>query len=338
MGRYGGDGPMILAVGSVLTVLAVFCVVLRALVASRVNSRWRWDFIWVVASTVFGLGSTALIDAAVFCGLGNDILGLTFPDVFEIVHYSYISIFLALFATTFAKWSLIALMLQIQGPTAHKRTIALWVLGGVGGAVNLIQLILSATQCTPTERLWYRALPGSCPRQELAQNFSIFQGSTSAFGDIVLALWPISIVHKLQTSLRVKVMFCGLMGLGVLPMIASVLRVSKVPYINSSPNVTRAFGPFMLWIVIELWAIVILTSIPVLRPLFLKIFYGIKSSRATPSTNVHQTGGTRPSPASQSKPNAVAMELDDLADSVDGADDDTAGIMVSRTYKVTGGV
>ncbi|KAF2153677.1 hypothetical protein K461DRAFT_292394 [Myriangium duriaei CBS 260.36] len=333
MARFGGDGPMILIVGTVLTVLALICIVLRAFVASRVNNQWRWDFIWVAASGLFGIVSTIAIDVATLYGLGNDVHNLTFPDIFEIVHWSYISIFLALIATTFAKWSLIALMLQVQGPNAHKRRIALWLIGGLGAVVNLIQLILSATQCEPNDRLWYRLKAGTCPRQTLSENFSIFQGAGSALTDIILALWPISIVYKLQTTMRVKVMFCCLMGLGILPMIASVLRTSFVPGINSSPNVTRAFGPFMLWIVIELWVIVILTSIPVLRPLFLKIFYGIKTSRASRSTNPNGlTGGTKPDHISQHKSAPVTLELDE----VDSQDDDDTRIIVSKSYRVTG--
>ena len=149
-------------------------------------------------------------------------------------------------------------------------------------------------------------------------------------------------------------MVCSLTGLGMLPMIASVLRVSKVHGINESHNVTRkytrvpyvlcrtdlsylgAFGPFMLYIVIELWIIVILTSAPVLRPLFLKIFYGIKTSRASRSTNVNiATGGTKQDHITQPKALPVALELD-IVDNDSQTDDDTAGIFVSKSYQVSG--
>lgn len=256
MTAFGGDGPLITIVGSILAFLSIACIVLRGLVAREINGKWRWDFIWVAASGVLGIVCTVAIIIATLHGLGNDLAGLSFNDIFEVVHWSYLSIFFGLPANTFAKWSLIALMLQIQGPAAHKRKIALWALGTLFGVVNLIQLILSATQCTPADHLWHRLSPGSCPRQDLAQNFSFLQGcewyscsqlgrhqlidtAVSALTDLVLAIWPISIVYKLQTTLRVKIMFCALMGLGMLPMIASVLRVSKVKAINSSKNVTR---------------------------------------------------------------------------------------------------
>lgn len=336
MSNVGGNGPLILTVGSVLAALGIICIGLRAVVASHINGKWRWDFIWVTACGVSGLAATAAIFAAVTFGLGNDVKDVkSVDDLFQIIHWSYIAIFLALGATTFAKWSMIALMLQVQGPMAHKKNIVLWVIGGFNLVVNVLQVIFSATQCVPAEKLWYQYLPGSCPRQNLAQQFSVFQGSMSAFTDVVLALWPISIVYKLQTTMRVKVMFCGLMGLGLIPAVASILRTSKVEVINSSPDVTRTYGPFMLWIAIELWVIVILTSVPVLRPLFLKVFYGIKSTKMSRSTTMRPgTSGTKSGRTRVTPLDSQSVELDNV-NSFD--DDDTTGIFVSTSYKVTSG-
>ncbi|KAF2150344.1 hypothetical protein K461DRAFT_295633 [Myriangium duriaei CBS 260.36] len=333
MTAFGGDAPTILAVGVVLTTVALFCIILRGLVASHINGSWRWDFIWVAICGVFGLIAAIAVVISTLHGLGNHMSRLTYPDIVDVIHYTYIALFFGLVATTFAKWSMIALMLQIQGPTARKRKWALYILGGVCAVVNLLQIVFSATQCDPNSKLWNRLLAGNCDRGNLALSWSYFQGATGALADLILALWPITIVYNLQTTLRVKIMFCILMGVGLLPMIASVLRLTKVPNANTVGDVTHAFGPFMLWVIIEFWAIVILTSIPVLRPLFLKIFYGIRSSRAT-SKGTTQPGQSRgDTMAMQSRHKSRPVEVED-ADSMD--DDDTAGIIVSKTYKVTG--
>lgn len=328
---------MVLAVGLALTILAIVAIFLRALVASRINDRWRWDFIWIACCAVFGIPGAVAVTISTLHGLGNNQALLSYDDIVATIRWAYIAIFFGLVATTFAKLSMIALMLQVQGPTAKKRNYILYALGGACALVNLLQIVLSATQCSPPARLWDRRLPGTCPRGGLAENWSIFQGALGAFTDFVLALWPIGIVRNLQTTLRVKVMFCFLMGLGLLPTIASAMRLSKLPGIsNGTDDITAAFGPFMLWIVVEFWAIVILTSVPVLRPLFLRIFYGIKSTgRGTTSggrsglavplsTTATATAMGRPKSGAVRKVTALEVE-----------EDDEAGIVISKSYRVT---
>ena len=46
----------------------------------------------------------------------------------------------------------------------------------------------------------------------------------SAVSDFCLALWPLSMVPTLQVSMKAKVAFCMLMGLGVITGFASILR------------------------------------------------------------------------------------------------------------------
>ncbi|PNS14925.1 hypothetical protein CAC42_2154 [Sphaceloma murrayae] len=227
---------------------------------------------------------------SVLTGLGNDASKLTYTEVFEALKYTWITVFIGLVATTFAKFSVVALLLQVQGPNAKKRRMALWAIAGSFAVINVVQLALSTFQCNPPERLWYRYLPGSCPRGRIAGNWNYLQGSVGAFTDLLLALWPISIAWTLQTTLRVKVGFCALMAVGVFPAIASGLRTAKVPAISSSKNPTKDLADFMLWCIVEFWLIVILTSVPVLRPLFLRVFYGVKSSI---TYGAGTSGGTR---------------------------------------------
>ncbi|PSK33632.1 hypothetical protein B9Z65_7519 [Elsinoe australis] len=289
---FGGDGVILAIVGWILTVLAVIVVALRGYAASHQNGKWRWDFIWSAATLVVGVAAFSLCFKATLTGLGNDTKNLTYTQVFEAVKFTWITIYVGLIATTFAKFSVVALLLQVQGPTAKKRKIALWVIGALFATTNLIQIFLSAFQCSPAERLWYRYLQGSCPRGRAAGNWNYLQGSIGASTDLLLALWPVTIAWNLQTTLRVKIGFCLLMAMGVLPAIASGIRTSRVPSISKSTNPTRDLADFMLWAIIEFWSIVILTSVPVLRPLFLRVFYGIKGSTYGRGT-VGETHGTR---------------------------------------------
>ncbi|KAG8631332.1 hypothetical protein KVT40_000472 [Elsinoe batatas] len=181
-------------------------------------------------------------------------------------------------AVCFAKSSIIALLLQVQGPNARGRRWVLWGMGGVIYAVTVLQICLSAFQCTTVAKLWNPTLEGECPNLKVAGEWSKFQGAVGAATDVALALWPITIVWSLKTSMKVKVGFCLLMAVGILPAIAVIMRMVLLPKISGGDDPTYDFTEFLYWAVSELWAVVILSSIPPLRPLFLRVFYNIKSS------------------------------------------------------------
>ncbi|KAF2227339.1 hypothetical protein BDZ85DRAFT_2220 [Elsinoe ampelina] len=277
MTAFGGNAIQLAIIGWALTILAIIVVALRGYAASRQNNKWRWDFIWSVATLIFGCAAWSLCFNATLTGLGNDTRKLTYTQTFEALRFAWYTIFVGLVATTFAKFSVVALLVSVQGPSAKKRRFFLLGIAAVFALINLLQIVFSATQCSPASRLWYGYLEGACPRGRLAGNWNYLQGSVGAFTDFLLAMWPISIAWNLQTSMRVKVGFCLLMAVGTLPAIASGIRTVKVPSLSKSSNPTKDLADFMLWAIVEFWSIVILTSVPVLRPLFLRVFYGVKN-------------------------------------------------------------
>ncbi|PSK34052.1 hypothetical protein B9Z65_8378 [Elsinoe australis] len=212
-------------------------------------------------------------------GLGNHAKNLSYPQIFASLQWIWYCIFIGLPAVVFAKYSIIALLLSVQGPNAKKRNWALWGIGAFMMVVTIIQICLSVFECKPVAKLWNPTLEGVCPAKRAAGEYSKFQGAVGATTDFILAVWPVSIVWHLKTSMKVKVGFCLLMAIGILPTIAVIVRIILLPKISGSADPTFDFTEFMYWAVSELWAVIILSSIPPLRPLFLRIFYGITSSK-----------------------------------------------------------
>ncbi|KAF4547226.1 Hypothetical protein D9617_52g060470 [Elsinoe fawcettii] len=140
---------------------------------------------------------------------------------------------------------------------------------------TLVQLCLSLLQCEPIDKLWNPNLQGSCSRLKLASDWSYFQGAVSVLADTALALWPITIVWNLQTTLGNKLMICSLMGVGVVPAITVILRMTMLPYLTPGGDLTYDFYHFMLWSTLELWLVIILGSLPPLRPLFIRVLYDV---------------------------------------------------------------
>ncbi|PNS16265.1 Saccharolysin [Sphaceloma murrayae] len=274
---YGGHGPALLIVSWTQAAIGTFLVILRGYAAREINGKWRWDFIWIAIANIMAIASQAALHVATMQGLGNHAKKLTYPQIFSSLQYIWYCIFIGLPAVVFAKYSIISLLLSVQGPTAKKRTWALWTMGAFMMIVAIVQICLSLFECKPIAKLWNPTIEGACPILKAAGEYSKFQGAVSAATDFALALWPVSIVWNLRTSMRVKVGFCLLMAIGILPSIAVVVRITLLPKISGSLDPTYDFTEFMFWAASELWAVIILSSIPPLRPLFLRVFYDIKS-------------------------------------------------------------
>ncbi|KAF4556138.1 Hypothetical protein D9617_1g080130 [Elsinoe fawcettii] len=344
----GGLGHTILGVVWTEAAIGTILVALRAYAASKKHGKWRGDFIWIVVALITALLGSVIVTVAVARGLGNHTRNLSYTQLFEAVKWVWMSIWFGLPPSVFAKFSIIALLLDVQSPSEKKRAYILWGIGFLVASTTFIQIFLSLFQCTPVSRLWLLASEGTCPRNFMSGRFSYFQGSVQAAADFALALWPVTIVWNLQTSQRVKIAFCLLMAIGILPSIAVILRIVSLPSITSSKDPTYDFGKFMLWGVSEIWLVIILGSIPPLRPLFLRIFYGIhpnSSGKGTSAptreygTGAQSQSNLRSGLRSQLTKNATEVNLHNLDNiSEDGSDSGLTpgpnGIMVVNSFTV----
>lgn len=190
-----------------------------------------------------------------------------------------------------AKVAIIALLLAVKGPNQKKRGYFLHFLWFSNILFIIVLISLIYNQCDPHDAIWdiSKIEYANCRLKPVAIKFGYAQGAWSGLTDIALALYPISVVWKLQTSLKMKIGFCVLMG-GGLMYVAPTLRLCRTPLIlhsaaisvalrsyyiktlSDSIDVTYAFTDFMIWGGTELWLVIILGSIPPLRPLFAKLF------------------------------------------------------------------
>ncbi|TKX20156.1 hypothetical protein C1H76_7657 [Elsinoe australis] len=273
----GPSGKALIGVSWALTVIGTTMVLLRIYGAFQRAGQIRYDFFLAAGAVIFGIATSALLTLACLYGIGNDVGKLSFPGLFEALKYLFIGITMGLVSTALAKLSIIALLIQVSTKQQKKRRLFLWAVGVVIVAVQIAQLVITLTQCQPYDRLWNRAKDGNCDGQLRAGQFSWFQGGISCLSDFILALYPISLVWNMKAATKTRVGFVVLMAGGILPGIAAVIRAIFTYGLGDSKNVTMAWSRFTIWAIIELWLIIILGSIPPLRPLFLKFFGSVKT-------------------------------------------------------------
>lgn len=95
--------------------------------------------------------------------------------------------------------------------------------------IAMISVFIVFLQCTPTEKLWNKTLPGTCWSPDVLNNYSYFTSAYTTVTDIVLAVVPITSFWKLQMRLSTKLGLCIMMGLTLL---SAVVTIVKACYLN----------------------------------------------------------------------------------------------------------
>ncbi|KAF4553941.1 Hypothetical protein D9617_5g068160 [Elsinoe fawcettii] len=284
MTAINGLGRTILGILWMLVVLGGILVGLRTYVAIK-SRKLRWDFIWISLALVTAIVAAGFIQAGVSSGLGAHVSRLRFSQIWDIFFWFYLTIYAGTISIAFSKFAVIALLLDVyKGSRATRRRYALWMIGAVFGITTLLEIFLTAFQCSPLKKLWDLTADGTCPLSKAAKAISYVHAATGAVTDIMLALWPIGIVRNLNTSRYMKISICLLMGLGIIPGIAALVRVWLLVRLHTTSDPTYESGLFILSAAIEAGLLIIVACIPPLRPLFRQ------AVRGTTLATTHMTG------------------------------------------------
>ncbi|KAF2221289.1 hypothetical protein BDZ85DRAFT_265143 [Elsinoe ampelina] len=268
---------MLVAIGTLLVGLRTYLVI-----QSR---KFRWDFVWITLALISAIVAAAFIQVGVNSGLGAHVARLRFSQIWDVFFWFYLTIYAGTISIGFSKFAVIALLLDVyKGSRVAKRRYALWAIGAVFGVTTVLEIFLTAFQCNPLHKLWNLTADGVCPLATAGKAISYVHAGTGAVTDIMLALWPIGIVWNLNTSRYMKVSICLLMGLGIIPGIAALIRVWLLVRLHSSSDPTYESGLFILSAAVEAGLLIIVACIPPLRPLFRQAI------RGTTITSTHMTG------------------------------------------------
>jgi len=171
-----GLGVGLLVENNVGLLLGLILVGLRAYGAREINGRWRWDFIWISITIILHLVNSFLIDYAVHIGLGLTLADIPAGHLPKIIRWSWIVVLISLPPTVIAKFSVVSLLLQLQGPQAKKRKLALYILAISLALVTTIAILLALFQCDPLSKLWNILEDGKCLYKRQAFDLLVFQG------------------------------------------------------------------------------------------------------------------------------------------------------------------
>ncbi|KAK8021819.1 hypothetical protein PG990_006957 [Apiospora arundinis] len=254
-----------------LTGIAFVFALGRFYVRGYMAGKLRSDDYLIMLTLSCMVASCSLSTKAVTYGLGRHVETVSHQDQIEVVKWIYLASCPGVLSLAVPKLAVITLLIRILVPgKAHRRF--LWAMGI---AVQLFFMIAVAMflrvligKCPPFQE---GQIPHNCVPPAMQVRYCLFAGSASAFVDFYLAIYPSTVLYKLQMPLRKKAALSIALGLGVFSGAAAIYKTTHLPAL-ASPDFIFANAGLMEWTVVESTSIVIASCIPVIQPLMQTLF------------------------------------------------------------------
>lgn len=125
----------------------------------------------IIASQVF----TTL---SVYYGMGQHLQSLAPVQIMYSLKWSWMAQIFQLLANTTGKIAVISYLNHISGPSyAKAQSVFLWTLCWLQVASIIVLIAFILAQCSPLQKLWNEAIPGTCNGRIRNRNFAFGQGS-----------------------------------------------------------------------------------------------------------------------------------------------------------------
>ncbi|KAI9751445.1 MAG: hypothetical protein M4579_006055 [Chaenotheca gracillima] len=285
-------GPTLITVGWIFTSLSILVVALRLFTRFRLTRNAGWDDHFITFGLFLSVASTAIATSAAVAGCGKHLVALSPEQQTQAIKLNAISEPFGIMSYCIPKISVALLIKRIMPPNKLNKwqmqfiyfiTISLTVL-------SILCAIFLFVQCLPASSLWdpVAAEGAKCWDPNVLTNFTIFTGAYSAFCDLYLAIFPITIFWNLQMNMRTKVGLCVVMGLGIVASVCSIIKTTKLKGLGAHSDFTWETVYLVTWTIIEANVIIIAACIPTLRPMMLWILG--RSPVPTHKTNTKREG------------------------------------------------
>ncbi|KAI9375102.1 hypothetical protein BJX61DRAFT_495286 [Aspergillus egyptiacus] len=281
--------------------IAVAAIILALRVFAKFKLRqFRFDDVLMVISWAMTLAATVFLQISADHGFGTDLRTIPEEDRTVVLKAIAIEVPLVTISTGFARCAFGLYLLAILGGN-RKYTIPLWSVMLLQLAGNIVSGVLPLSICRDVEALWDPVVAArtTCGDSEAVIKFAYFSSAVNSASDLFLAVFPTIIFWNLNLKLRIKLGLIALLSLGILAMIASIIKTTKYGDIPGITNLGSQGGIELIrWGFAENLIIIITSSVPCIRPLLISSVR--KLSSATRSKSYELSGPfSRPRHASR---------------------------------------
>ncbi len=114
---------------------------------------------------------------SVYYGMGQHLQSLAPVQIMYSLKWSWMAQIFQLLANTTGKIAVISYLNHISGPSYAKARAFLWTLCWLQVASIIVLIAFILAQCSPLQKLWNEAIPGTCNGRIRNRNFAFGQGS-----------------------------------------------------------------------------------------------------------------------------------------------------------------
>ncbi|KAJ6017688.1 hypothetical protein N7451_001067 [Penicillium sp. IBT 35674x] len=270
MGVYGGLGPMTNAVLWLEAVIFSFFVGLRLYTRKQILNSIGVDDYLVCFALVLHLLYTIFVTIGTYYGLGQ--LYATVGDAtiyYTAVKYELFSQVAGLMVIGVGKAAVGTFLLRIVRNKIH-----IWVIWGCLVITTVLTLFASITvivQCVPVRKSWDPSTPGTCWLNFSNVGYTV--GSWFVAADFSFAILPWFVVWDLNMKRKEKITVAVGLSLGIFAGICGIVRTVALSGLDASEYIYDTV-PMLIWSATESCVTIMCSTIPVLRPLYIRVRYG----------------------------------------------------------------
>ncbi|EXF84433.1 integral membrane protein [Colletotrichum fioriniae PJ7] len=259
-------GPGIIVAICIIVGISTFFVAMRLFVRIKILGRTHLDDYLTVLSLLLSYTTIALEIWAIQCGNGRHADTLSREQQSAAVLSTISGFPPNVLAYTVPKFAVVALLVRILNP-GRMHQVMLW--GMAIGCLLLVSLciIILFAQCTPTRAQWdFTVTEKSCWSPLVLVNVAILTGAYSAALDLYLAVYPATVLMRLQMNIKKKIILSTALGIGSISCFISIYKSTRLPSL-ASKDFTYDSAELVVWTIIEGNTLIIAACIPILGPL-----------------------------------------------------------------------
>ncbi|KAG6984989.1 hypothetical protein FocnCong_v004787 [Fusarium oxysporum f. sp. conglutinans] len=219
---------------------------------------------------VFQIIYSAFVTSGTKYGLGRKFADIGNPDAYflavELEIYSQVA---GLMVIGLGKCAVGIFLLRIVRNKFQKAFIWAFLAGTV--FITLFSSIVVVVQCDPVQRTWDRRVPGTCWIDFPEVGLTV--GSWFVVADFCFAIFQWFVIWELNMKRKGKItVACGL-SLGIFAGICGIVHTIALNALNASEYIYDTVD-MPIWSATESTVTIMCSSIPVLRPLYVRFRYG----------------------------------------------------------------
>ncbi|KUJ12417.1 uncharacterized protein LY89DRAFT_207237 [Mollisia scopiformis] len=263
-----------------LDAIAILIVGARCYTQKFVTRQFGLSEILVVISVCVITGMASLISVQYHYGWGRHYEDIPTAEATQALKYNAIGQSFGVMGSTFGRLSFIILMLKLFGTTKARRW-SLWGLFWAQLISNGVVVVTLYVQCDDIRALWDFTIQTHCWPEDVQTYIGYAHSGWNGATDLFLTFLPATMLWTLKMNVKTKIGLSFLLSLSFLAFVGVIMKIVYLRVLAHRADYTYNTVPLFTWVIVESTLVAIASSVPLLRPLFIKFIPGFASQRSS---------------------------------------------------------